>query len=195
MKELMRAGTRMVFALFFSVFCAALTYGQEGADQKVERIRKVYSGTSAKIEKVEKGGEEDRRAGIAVNELVVNATGKSWPAVGNFKEVYRFYYEEDGESPYPSKLLKITLVTESAARKYSNEFVYGPSGSLIFYFERSEDDDGPLERRVYFDSGKAFRIVDDGKARDKLSEEDEIVVNDILATENKLRGIFEATLD
>lgn len=184
-----------MFALFFSISFVALSFGQESADRKIERIRKVYSETAAKIEKVEKGGEEDRKAGVAVNELVVNASGKSWPAVGNYKVVYRFYYEEDGESPYPSKLLNVTTATESAARKYMEEFVFGASGSLIFYFERAEDSDGPLERRVYFDSGKAFRIVDDGKARDQLSEEDKIVVNDILATENKLRGIFEATLD
>ena len=195
MKELKSAGTRMVFALFFSIFCVALIHGQESADRKIERIRQTYSEISAKIAKVEKGSPEDRLAGIAVNELVVNAAGKSWPAVGNFKEVYRFYYDEDGENPYPSKLLKITVVTESAARKYSVEFVYGPAGALIFYFERSADDDGPLERRVYFDKGVAFRIIDDGKARDKFSEEDDIVVNDILATENKLRGIFEATLE
>lgn len=194
MKELMRAGTRMVFALFLFTVLLAVVAAQETADQKVERIRKVYAETSSKVEKVEEGGEEDRKGGVAVNELVVNAAGKSWPAVGNFKEVYRFYYEEDGENPYPSKLLKITVVTEAAARKYIVEYVYSPSGSLIFYFERSEDDDNPLERRVYFEGEKAFRIIDDGKARDKFTEEDEIVINDILATENKLRGIFEATL-
>lgn len=195
MKEISSAATGMVFALLFVLLFGSVSYAQARADQKVERIRKIYAETSAKIERVEKGSAEDRLGGIAVNEMIVNATGKSWPAVGNFKEVYRFYYDNDGENPYPSRLLKISKSTESAARRYFEEYVYDLKGNLVFYFERSEEGEKPLERRVYFDSEKAFRIVDDGKARDKLTEEDEIVVNDILATENKLRGIFEATLE
>ncbi|QQS40655.1 MAG: hypothetical protein IPM63_14985 [Acidobacteriota bacterium] len=189
------SGIRALSALVVLMTSVFAAHAQETNDRKVERIRKIYSETNAKIEKVEKGGEEDRLAGIAVNELVVNKTGKSWPAVGNFREVYRFYYDSDGESPYPSKLLKISKATESAARKYFEEYVFDRSGNLIFYFEKTEDGEVPLERRVYFDSGKAFRFIDDGKTRDKLSEEDEIVANDILATENTLRGIFEATLN
>jgi len=189
------ASTQAVFALFFAVLCGTVIYAQADAEQKVDRIRKIYAETSAKIENVEKGTEEDRLAGIAVNEMVVNSTGKSWPAVGNYKVVYRFYYDSAGENPYPSRLLRITVSTESAARRYVEEFGYDYSGNLNFYFERSEDDDSPLERRVYFDSGKAFRFTDDGKTRDKLTEADGIIANKILATENKLRGIFEATLD
>lgn len=185
----------LTVALALLILIVPSVLAQETADGKVERIRKIYSETAAKIEKVEKGSEEDRLAGIAVNELVVNKTGKSWPAVGNFREVYRFYYDSDGESPYPSRLLKVSKTTESAARKYFEEYVFDYSGNLIFYFERTEDGDAPLERRVYFESGKAFRFVDDGKTRDKLTEEDEIVANDILVTENALRGIFEATLN
>jgi hypothetical protein len=195
MKKWLSASALMVFALFLSMAFSAAVSAQETADKKVELIRMIYSTTSAKIEKVEKGGEEDRLAGIAVNELVVNKTGKSWPAVGNFNEVYRFYYDNDGENPYPSRLLKITKSTESAARRYFEEYVYDLKGNLVFYFERSEEGEKPLERRVYFDSGRAFRIIDDGKARDKLTEEDGIVVNDILATENKFRGIFAATVE
>jgi hypothetical protein len=195
MKMWLSASAFMVFALFLFSALSDSVSAQETADKKVELIRMIYSTTNAKIEKVEKGGEEDRLAGIAVNELVVNKTGKSWPAVGNFKEVYRFYYDNDGENPYPSRLLKITKSTESAARRYFEEYVYDLKGNLVFYFERSEEGEKPLERRIYFDSGKAFRIVDEGKARDKLTEEDEIVVNDIFATENGLRGIFETTLN
>lgn len=194
---------RILYNLGFSAVALALFVwsgpsisAQETADQKVEEIRKIYAETSAKIEKVEKGSEEERLSGIAVNELVVNKTGKSWPAVGTYKVVYRFYYDSAGEDPYPSRLLKITVNTQSAARKYFEEFVYDHSGKLMFYLERTEADEMPEERRVYFEDGvTAFRIIDDGKARDKFSEEDEIIINDVFATESTLSGIFEATLN
>lgn len=195
MKEFMRAGTGIVSALFFVTFLTTAALAQQSLDDKVDRIRKIYAETGAKIEKVDRGSEDDRKGGIAVNELVVNATGKSWPAVGTYKVVHRFYYENDEENPYPSRLLKVSIATESAARRYFEEYVFDRSGALIFFFERSEDDSKPSERRIYFDSGKAFRIIDDGKTRDRLTEEDGIIANDVMATENKLRGIFEATLD
>ncbi|HUF05511.1 MAG TPA: hypothetical protein VMM38_15230 [Aridibacter sp.] len=188
-------GTRAIFTSALLLFLCFAVTAQESAYQKVERIRKIYSETAAKVEKADVGSDEDRKSGIAVNELVVNKTGKSWPAVGHFREVYRFYYDGDGENPYPSRLLKVTKVTESAARKYFEEYVYDYAGNLIFYFERTEDGENPLERRVYFNSGKAFRFIDDGRTRDRLTEEDEIVANDILVTESALRGIFGATLN
>ena len=177
-----------VFALSFSVSA------QQSVDKKIENIRKIYTEISQNISATEKTEESGRTSEIAVNELVVNKLNKSWAAVGNYKVVYRFYYQNQDEEPYPTQLVKVTRSTESAARKYFEEFVYDENDKLIFYFEKSEDGEAPLERRIYFQNEKPIRLVEDKNSNDKISVKNE-AVSKVLKENNKIKQIFINSID
>lgn len=168
---------------------------QQNVEKQVEQIRKVYTEISQKIEASEKDEDAGRMSELAVNELVVNKLNKSWAAVGNYRVVYRFYYQNKGEEPYPDQLVKVTKTTESAARRYYEEFVYNTADNLIFYFEKSEDDEAPEERRIYFGNEKAIRIIEDKNTRDKLTKNDRSTVRNILKQSEKIEQIFINSID
>lgn len=176
-----------LFLLLTLPFAAS---AQEELDKQIGQIRQVYTDLAQKIEAAEKNEESGQTSEIAVNELIINKLNRSWAAVGNYRVVYRFYYQNKDEEPYPTELLKVTRHADVAARRYSEEFVYGATGDLIFYFERSEDDETPLERRVYFAKGRAIRLVEDKTSRDKLYPDDAKNIREILERSGNVRQIF-----
>jgi hypothetical protein len=174
--------------LFLLIFTFSIS-AQKSVEKQIESIRKIYTEISNKIATTEKDEESGHTSDLAVNELVVNKLNKSWAAVGNYRVVYRFYYQNRDEEPYPTQLVKATKTTESAARRYYEEFVYDKTDNLIFYFEKSEDDEKPLERRIYFDKKRAFQIVEDGSARDRLSAYDKVFTK-VLNDSKSIQQIF-----
>lgn len=132
------------------LFTAAL-YPQSDKAKRIKEIREEYTTLKSAIERIEKSDEQAHQSALAVNELVVNKLNKSWPAVGNYSVVYRFYYEQTGEQHYPETLLMVTKKTVSAARTYYQEYLFEETGELMFYFTKSESDG---EHRIYFKDGK-----------------------------------------
>ena len=163
--------------------------------EKVEQIRKIYNEISSKIEATEKDKESGKTSSLAVNELIVNKLDKSWAAVGNYRVTYRFYYKNRDEEPYPNQLVKVTKTTESAARKYYEEFVYDETEALIFYFEKSEDDETPKEVRIYYDQENCIRIIEDSATRDELSTNDKQYVSKGLVSSEKIEQVFRNSID
>ena len=53
----------------------------------------------------------------------------------------------------------------------------------------------PAERRIYFDAGRAVRVIDDGKTRDKLSAADLRSAREVQAAAVKLRDVFLRTIN
>ncbi len=176
--------------LLILLLLAVSISAQQTADKQIEHIRKTYTELTERIATAEKDEESGKTSSLAVNELVINKLDRSWAAVGIFRITYRFYYQNKEEEPYPTELVKVTRSAEISARKYAEEFVYDSSGSLIFYFERSEDDDAPLERRVYFAKGKPIRIIEDNEARDKFTNDDLSKIDEILERSSNASEIF-----
>ena len=176
--------------LLILLLFAATTSAQQSVDKQIEQIRKTYTELSEKIATTEKDEESGKTSNLAVNELVINKLDRSWAAVGIFRITYRFYYQNKEEEPYPTELVKVTRNAEISARKYFEEFVYDSSGSLIFYFERSEDDDAPFERRIYFAKGKPIRIIEDKAARDRFTKDDLSKIDEILERSSNASEIF-----
>lgn len=172
------------------LFSFTFNISAQHVEKQIEQIRKTYNELSERIAYTEKDEESGKTSGLAVNELVINKLDRSWAAVGVFRITYRFYYQNKGEEPYPTELVKVTRIAEISARRYAEEFVYDSSGSLIFYFERSEDDDATLERRIYFAKGKPIRIVEDTEKRDKLTKDDLSKVDEILGRSSNASEIF-----
>jgi hypothetical protein len=143
------------------VLCFAELVQSQAADKRIDDIRKLYEQTNSDIAVAEK---EAPYSEIYVVELSVNKTGNSYPAVGTYSNVAKFYYTHGDRErdPYPNRLLKTSVVTKRAAMITSSEFLYNPSGQLVFGLVRT---DGVEQRvtRLYFAAGHLVKMLDDEK--------------------------------
>jgi hypothetical protein len=182
--------SRQFFIILLLLAFSFGTPAQRSVERQVEKIRGIYGEISRSIEAAEKTADSGITSKLAVNELVVNKLNRSWAAVGTYRVVYRFYYQNKAEEPYPTELVKVTRQGIVAARSYYEEFVYGKSGIPIFYFEKSEDGEPPLERRIYFHNGKAIRIVEDKLIQNRFAGKHKAMVRGVLKRSRKIKQIF-----
>lgn len=146
--------------LFLAAPAAAQTETKETHEEIVKAIRADYANIGAKIETARKGGEAAKQAGIVLSELAVNKADHSWPAVGIYKVVYRFWYEWAPDQPFPDRLRKVEIDTISSARTFYQEYFFGADGRLRFYFERADGPDGgEKEVRSYYAGDKLVRMA------------------------------------
>jgi len=150
---------RLVIIPILVLLAAAAVFPQKDNTAKIKKIRDFYTSVSNEIEKIEKDEEAAFQSGLAVNELVVNKLNSSWPAVGNYLVVYRFYYERIGEEHYPNHLVKVSVRTEAAARRMYEELLFNESGKLVFFFEKTDTGD---EHRLYFENEKLIQYAGPG---------------------------------
>ena len=157
MKKMARISGRSFHPYIFLVILlgSVLQVSAQG-DKRIEEIRRLDRQVNEQIaesERVEEG------TGVYCNELVVNKRDKPWPAVGIYQTVFKFYYTygDREKNPYSNRLLKITVTTRRSARQEYAEYLFNPAGQLIFYFEKKDQDDAPVERRYYFFSEKLIR--------------------------------------
>ena len=165
----------------------------QGGDKRIEEIRRLDRQANEQIaesERVEEG------TGLYCNELVINKGDKSWPAVGIYRTVFKFYYTfgDREKNPYPNRLLKITVTTKRSDRREYAEYLFNPAGQLIFYYEKKDDEGSPAERRYYFASERLIRRmtgqrVVDINSRDALGEA-RVALNE----KKKLMDIFLKSL-
>ncbi|NNE98531.1 MAG: hypothetical protein HKN25_05870 [Pyrinomonadaceae bacterium] len=180
---------RLTSVLIFAALAIQVS-AQNNVQEKVNRIRKVYSEAAQQIAAAEKDEESGTMSPLAVNELILNKLNRSWAAVGNYKVVFRFYYRNKDEEPYPTELVKVTKNSEISARRYMEEFLFDTGGNLIFYFEISDDGETPLERRMYFDRGRAIRVVEDKSMRDKPTKADRSNTGIAMDKGRRIRELF-----
>jgi len=143
------------FLLLLVLLAGVLQVPAQG-DKRIEEIRRLDRQVNEQIaesERVEEG------TGVYCNELVVNKRDKPWPAVGIYQTVFKFYYTygDREKNPYSNRLLKITVTTRRSARQEYAEYLFNPALQLIFYFEKKDEEDAPVERRYYFFSEKLIR--------------------------------------
>jgi len=128
------------------------------ADKRIDEIRKLYTQTNVAIEIAEK---EAPYTDIFVVELSVNKTGNSYPAVGTYSNISKFYYTfGDRETdPYPNRLIKIAVVTKRSAQITNSEFLYDAAGQLVFGYVRTDGME-QRETRLYFAAGRLIKMLD-----------------------------------
>lgn len=168
--------------------CATFSFSQ--TDRRVEEIRKIYQETNKKVTECEENGNTST---TFLTQMVVNQNGGSYPAVGIYKTVVKFYYTfgDREKNPYPNRLLKILVTTKRAALTEISEYLFDEQGQLIFYFEKKED----VERRVYFTLEKPIKILQDDKMLSLTKKNENIVIKPILAEKKKLVGVFQGSLN
>ena len=168
--------------------CIGMANAKAPAAQ-IQAIKEVYQKTNALIAATEKSAEAAKASPVSVDHYITNALNRSWEGVGNYKVTYKFYYTHDAPSG-ENHLLKISQVTESAARKYHEEFYYNSTGQLVFYYQKTNDTEQPKERRIYFHKGKAIRLIDDQFSRDGYTDGDREMVGKIRQREKVLKLKF-----
>lgn len=159
-------------------------------DKKIEQIRKIYIETNQKIAESNENGEVSP---VFLTELIVNKNVGSYPAVGNFRSVVKFYYTygRREKNPYPNRLLKAEMEINRAARTENYEYLFNETGRLIFYFERKDDQ----EMRVYFSAEKPVKILR-GEKDVRLNETAATdLLKKVLIEKRRLVSVFSNSLN
>ena len=167
-------------------------------EKTVQRIRAVYNDASEQSRLAENDPEHGATGPLVMNELTVNSLNHQWRAVGIYQQRFRFFYRggDSEEHLYPDELVLVKADRKVSARSYAEEFLFDKSGRLIFYFQRSENDDvEPVERRVYFAAGKAVRVIEDGRSRDRLGKQDTLLAGTIAAKSVQFWNCFKRTIE
>jgi hypothetical protein len=186
MKTLLALGLML---LFFASGSA------QTVDKTVERIRAYYTQVSEKAIAAETEDDQGEFGDLIMNELVINKRNHQWRAVGRFQETYKFFYKTTGEDLYPETLVLVKTERHVSSRSYSEEYLFNEKGALLFYFQKAENDDEvPAERRVYFNLGKAIRVIEDEKPRDKFTIKDSAVIKEILLESGKIAALFKGSI-
>jgi len=166
-------------------------------DRTVAAIRAQYDEIGRRIRQSEaRKPDEVYGVGIVRSELVINKDGEPWRAVGFYRIVYTFWFHEGGEpaqGAFPKRLRKATVASRISSRKYYQEFFYDQAGALVFHFRRAEEDDKPVELRLYLDKGRAIRVIVDRSPRDVLTPDDAQLARDATAKGNELRRLFDSS--
>ena len=179
---------RIITATLALLLFAAGTFAQP--DRRIEAINKLR----AKIDQDIAASEaEPEYSNIYLTELAVNKNNGSYPAVGVYRPVAKFYYTygDREKEPYPNRLLKIVVaVSRSDAHEYS-ECVFNESEQVVFYLDKKDN----VERRVYFAAGRAIRFEQDGRVLSLRTQSGRTIVAAIMKDHVKLVAIFRRSLE
>ena len=184
--------TGIIFLLLLSLSISAQT-----TDRSVEKIRKIYTDVAEKARLAENDDEQGQFGELVMSELVINKRSRQWRAVGIYGQTFRFFYKGGNSEAhlYPDELVMVKAERRVSNRKYAEEYLFDGSGRLIFYFQRSENDDQtPAERRIYFDAARAVRVTEDGKSRDKLTAADLATAREAAAAAARIRDVFARSI-
>lgn len=168
-----------------------------GFAQSIAEIQKRYAQLAEKARLCETDDEQGEYGALVMNELTVNSRRHQWRAVGIYGQTYKFFYK-GGESErrlYPDQLVLVKTERTVSNRTYSEEFLFSDAGALMFYYQRSQNDDQmPAERRVYFSRGRAVRVIEDNKTRDRMTARDLTVVAEVLSQSRRINDIFTRSI-
>jgi len=189
MDLIMKTLSKQFIGSFLLIFlCGMFVFAQ--TEKQIDVIKQIYKQTNEKVAECEENGEY---SSTFLSELVVNKNNGSYPAVGIFKSVFKFYYTygDREKNPYPNRLLKVVIETKRSANYEKYEYVFNEKEQLIFYFEKKED----AEFRIYFSNEKPIKLL---KGMQKLLLSDKNVnkkVKILLTEKKKLVNIFVQSLD
>jgi hypothetical protein len=147
----------ILLIIFVGMGCVEKCRAQ--TDRRIEQIKQRYEQVNAQIAESETSDGSE----LYLNELIVNKNGRSWPAVGTYEIVYKFYYGfgDREKDPYPNTLVKVTVSTSRSGDRVYAEYLFNPAGQVIFYYEK---DRLQIEHRHYYQSEKLIRLTREQQA-------------------------------
>ncbi len=181
-------GKQFIGSFLLLFFCGTIVFAQ--TEKQIEAIKQIYKETNEKIAECEENGEY---SSTFLSELVVNKNNGSYPAVGIFNSVFKFYYTYGNreKNPYPNRLLKVVIETKRAANAEKYEYLFNEKENLVFYFEKKED----AEFSVYYLNEKPIKFL---KGTQEMPLSDKNVnetVKKSLAEKKQLVNIFANSLE
>ena len=179
-----RITTAILVLLLFAAGSLAQT------DRRIEAINKLRAKTDQDIARSEA---EPEYSNIYLTELAVNKNNGSYPAVGVYRPVAKFYYTygDREKEPYPNRLLKIVVAVARSDRQEYSEFVFDEFEQMVFYLDKKDD----VERRVYLAAGRAIRLEQNGRVLSLRTPSHRAIVAAILKENVKLVAIFRRSLE
>src|SRR5688572_11581734 len=178
---------RITIAILVLLLFAAGTLAQTA--RRIEAINTLR----AKIDKNIAASEaEPEYSNIYLTELAVNKNNGSYPAVGVYRPVAKFYYTygDREKEPYPNRLLKIVVTVARSDRQEYSEFVFNESEQLVFCLDKKDD----VERRLYFAAGGPIRFEQNGRMLSLRTRSQAATVATVLKEKVNLLEIFRRSL-
>lgn len=189
---------RVAALIVLCLLGAAPALAQKETHEEIVRgIRADYAVVEAKIDRARKGGEAAKQAGIVLSELTANKGGHSWPAVGNYRAIYRFWYEWAPDQPFPNRLRKVEIDTTSSARQFYQEYFFSADGRLRFYLERANATQagGPKgEVRSYYAGDKLVRMISGDTVNDTPTAGERKTAETIIRGARRVMETFKIAL-
>ncbi len=175
----------LLVALGFGGNAIAVAQTTAGIDAIKRTVQKID-------EDIAKMEESPEYSSIFLTELAVNKGNGSYPAVGIYRPVVKFYYTygDREKEPYPNRILKIIVAIDRSAAKELSEFTFNDAGQLIFYFEKKDE----TERRLYFANERPIRF-EKGTQAVSLNAKSQIeTVALVMKDKARLMAIFQRSL-
>ena len=125
-----------------------------GLAQTETDIRNYYTEVNKRIAASATAGNE---GSLYQNHWETNKNGKSWPAVGLYKETRDFWYDDAPDHLPPAErnpknvLLKINSTRQSSHLETREEYLFR-EGKLLFYFSSQAEEGSLIETRAWFNS-------------------------------------------
>jgi hypothetical protein len=188
---------KQISGIFF-LFLLSVCVSAQTTNRTVEKIGVYYKDVAEKARLVEADSDQGKFGELVMNELKINSRSHQWRAVGIYGQTYKFFYRggNDERHPYPDQLVIVINERKISDRNYREEYLFSDAGALVFY---SYKDDIPeakqSEIKVYFAAGRAVRIEQDGRSRDRMTKADIFSTNQRLATAAKLMQFFKRSID
>lgn len=157
--------------------------------QTVDSIKRTVQKINEDIAKME---ESPEYSSIFLTELAVNKGNGSYPAVGIYRPLVKFYYTygDREKDPYPNRLLKIIVTVDRSDRKELSEFTFNDAGQLIFYFEKKDE----IERRLYFANLRPVRFEEGTKVLSLKARAQIEIVATVQKEKARLLTVFQRSL-
>lgn len=173
--------------MILAIGSISITLGQ--SDKRIEEIRNLYQDVNKKVAECEANGET---SDTFLLEVVVNKNNGSYPAVGIYRSVMKFYYTygDREKDPFPKRLLKIVVTTNRSAAVEVTEFLFNENGLPVFCFEKVDS-----EKRVYFNGGKPIRMIDGTKQLELKSKRATELEREINRRMQRLLPVFYNSLE
>lgn len=181
------------------ILLSATCISAQSTVKTIESIEKRYADIAAKAKACETDDDQGEYGELFMNTLSINNRNHQWRALGIYGQTFKFFYRTVGDDEkrlYPDQLVFVKVERKESNRTYTEQYLYSDVGLLVLYSQQSENDDrSPSERRLYFSAAKPLRIIEDGKARDKLNAEDMANVKDIRSQSGKVVEIFNRSIN
>ena len=180
---------RMTLKTIVLVIAIGFATNSIATGQTVDSIKRTVQKINEDITKMEDSPEY---SSIFLTELAVNKGNGSYPAVGIYRPLVKFYYTygDREKDPYPNRLLKIIVTVDRSDRKELSEFTFNDAGQLIFYFEKEYE----IERRLYFANLGPVRFEEGAKVLSLKARAQMEIVATVQKEKARLLTVFQQSL-